>query len=278
MPRSLQSRGRRIYLSSVNNALKYLSRWLFVSAVTFSLGFIAVHFGRQTPWYKDHLYQQLLVGDADARLTAATKLALVGAEKQLLEGLQAENPDVHSVAQRGLDHLWFTAAGRRAYQMIDEACAASDREDFPAALRLLDEITRQYPDFAEGWHRRAGGPQLQELGRAAVSAFAVALAFLLALARHLPAIQDTYRGPAARVDEIDRLNILQATLLAMRRAVEGLRLKPGRVLVDGNRIPVLKVPAEARSLKRKVTDPSGSVRRYSPRNSGLKRMPTASPS
>ncbi len=49
----------------------------------------------------------------------------------------------------------------------------------------------------------------------------------------------------ASVDEIDRLNILQATMLAMRRAVEGLRLKPAKVLVDGNRIPVLKVPAEA---------------------------------
>jgi len=49
----------------------------------------------------------------------------------------------------------------------------------------------------------------------------------------------------ASVDEIDRLNILHATMLAMKRAVEGLRLKPGLVLVDGNRIPVLKVPAEA---------------------------------
>ena len=49
----------------------------------------------------------------------------------------------------------------------------------------------------------------------------------------------------ASVEEIDRLNILQATLLAMRRAVEGLRLKPHRVLVDGNRLPVLAVPAEA---------------------------------
>jgi ribonuclease HII len=49
----------------------------------------------------------------------------------------------------------------------------------------------------------------------------------------------------ASVEEIDRLNILQATLLAMRRAVEGLRLKPAKVLVDGNRLPVLKVPAEA---------------------------------
>lgn len=49
----------------------------------------------------------------------------------------------------------------------------------------------------------------------------------------------------ASVEEIDRLNILQATLLAMRRAVEGLRLKPVKVLVDGNRLPVLDVLAEA---------------------------------
>ena len=49
----------------------------------------------------------------------------------------------------------------------------------------------------------------------------------------------------AEVDEIDRLNILQATMLAMQRAVAGLRLKPVRVLVDGNRLPRLDIPAEA---------------------------------
>lgn len=49
----------------------------------------------------------------------------------------------------------------------------------------------------------------------------------------------------ASVEEIDELNILQATMLAMRRAVEGLRLKPAKVLVDGNRLPTLKIPAEA---------------------------------
>ena len=49
----------------------------------------------------------------------------------------------------------------------------------------------------------------------------------------------------ASVEEIGCLNILQATLLAMRRAVDGLRLKPARVLVDGNRLPQLAVPAEA---------------------------------
>ena len=49
----------------------------------------------------------------------------------------------------------------------------------------------------------------------------------------------------ASAEEIDRLNILGATLLAMQRAVAGLRLKPASVLVDGNRLPVLPMPAEA---------------------------------
>ena len=49
----------------------------------------------------------------------------------------------------------------------------------------------------------------------------------------------------ASVAEIDALNILQATLLAMRRAVEGLRLRPHRVLVDGNQLPLLTMPALA---------------------------------
>jgi ribonuclease HII len=49
----------------------------------------------------------------------------------------------------------------------------------------------------------------------------------------------------ASVEEIDRLNILQATMLAMQRAVKGLRLKPNKVLVDGNRLPLLAVLAEA---------------------------------
>jgi len=49
----------------------------------------------------------------------------------------------------------------------------------------------------------------------------------------------------ASVQEIDELNILQATLLAMRRAVAGLRLAPKLVLVDGNRLPTLPMRAQA---------------------------------
>ncbi len=49
----------------------------------------------------------------------------------------------------------------------------------------------------------------------------------------------------ATVEEIDALNILQATMLAMQRAVRALRLTPRKVLVDGNRLPALPMLAEA---------------------------------
>lgn len=45
--------------------------------------------------------------------------------------------------------------------------------------------------------------------------------------------------------EIDELNILQATMLAMRRAIEGLHITPTLALIDGNRCPVVSVRAEA---------------------------------
>jgi ribonuclease HII len=48
----------------------------------------------------------------------------------------------------------------------------------------------------------------------------------------------------ADVQEIDELNILQATLLAMSRAVKGLSVRPSRVLVDGNQAPDIDEPVE----------------------------------
>ncbi len=49
----------------------------------------------------------------------------------------------------------------------------------------------------------------------------------------------------AEVEEIDEINILQASLLAMQRAVEQLQPVPDRALIDGNRCPMLSCPAEA---------------------------------
>jgi ribonuclease HII len=49
----------------------------------------------------------------------------------------------------------------------------------------------------------------------------------------------------ATVEEIDRLNILHATMLAMQRAVAGLSVRPEGAMVDGNRCPKLDIPCEA---------------------------------
>jgi len=67
----------------------------------------------------------------------------------------------------------------------------------------------------------------------------------LKLYHHLRRHAVAYAVTMASVEEIDRLNILHATMLSMRRSVDALDVKPTKVLVDGNRIPKLAVAAEA---------------------------------
>ena len=62
----------------------------------------------------------------------------------------------------------------------------------------------------------------------------------------------------ASVAEIDELNILQASLLAMRRAVDGLSMRPDLVLVDGNRLPLWSHEARA-IVKGDLTEPAISA-------------------
>ncbi|MDE1172527.1 MAG: ribonuclease HII [Parvibaculaceae bacterium] len=69
-------------------------------------------------------------------------------------------------------------------------------------------------------------------------------------ARRREALHDALTGccdwsaGVASVEEIDRINILQATMLAMSRAVDGLKTAPALALVDGNRAPALRCPAK----------------------------------
>jgi len=117
-----------------------------------------------------------------------------------------------------------------------------------------------------GWHGPGLLAGVDEAGRGPLAGPVVAAAVMLdelkpikgladsktLSARRRERLYDEIRAKAlcccvaeASAEEIDRLNILQATLLAMRRAVDGLRLRPHRVLVDGNRLPVLAMPAQA---------------------------------
>jgi len=105
------------------------------------------------------------------------------------------------------------------------------------------------------------GPGLagvDEVGRGPLAGDVVAAAVILDPARPIAGLRDSKKlSPARReqlshrimeqalawslaratVEEIDRLNILQASLLAMHRAVQGLDPQPAYVLVDGNRLP-----------------------------------------
>lgn len=112
------------------------------------------------------------------------------------------------------------------------------------------------------------GPGLagvDEVGRGPLAGDVVAAAVILDPGRPIPGLRDSKKLPPARreelahlirdhalawavarasVQEIDELNILQASLLAMRRAVEALAPQPQYVLVDGNRLPRWSYPSE----------------------------------
>lgn len=67
----------------------------------------------------------------------------------------------------------------------------------------------------------------------------------LKLYHHIRKHAVCYAVAQASVEEIDRLNILHATMFAMRRAVEGLHVRPTEVVVDGNRCPDVPYPVSA---------------------------------
>ena len=119
-----------------------------------------------------------------------------------------------------------------------------------------------------GWREQATGLMagVDEAGRGPLAGPVVAAAVLLDARRPIEGLADSKQlSPARRdklydairdralcvsvaqasVEEIDTLNILRATLLAMRRAVEGLSLAPQRVLIDGNQLPPLDLPMHA---------------------------------
>ena len=106
---------------------------------------------------------------------------------------------------------------------------------------------------------------IDEAGRGPWAGPVVAAAVILSADGVLDGIDDSKRLPRERraelyeqiratatvgigeasVEEIDVLNILEATMLAMRRAVEALETRPSHALVDGNRLPDLACPAQA---------------------------------
>lgn len=107
---------------------------------------------------------------------------------------------------------------------------------------------------------------IDEAGRGPLAGTVVAAAVILDPLRPIPGLNDSkklsekkrdglailirenalaWAVASASVEEIDRLNILHATMLAMQRAVAALVVKPMSAMVDGNRCPQLDIPCEA---------------------------------
>ena len=84
---------------------------------------------------------------------------------------------------------------------------------------------------------------------------------------------------SASVEEIDSINILQATMLAMRRAVEALEVQPAEALIDGNRCPSLAMPARA-IVRGDATEPAisaASILAKTARDAEMRRIHEAFP-
>ncbi len=129
-------------------------------------------------------------------------------------------------------------------------------------MRIAPSFEREAALLAAGCPAVAG---LDEVGRGPLAGPVMAAAVILDPARIPPGIDDSKRLSAPRrarlaqaieasalwglgeasVEEVDHLNIRQATLLAMRRAVAALPVPPGHVLVDGRDLPDLGRPATA---------------------------------
>jgi ribonuclease HII len=132
-----------------------------------------------------------------------------------------------------------------------------------AARRLAALLARERELWAEGRERVAG---VDEAGVGPLAGPLVAAAVIFRPGEGLPGVDDSKKLTPSRrgalsltireqaldfavavvpPDEIDRMNVYQATLAGMRRALDGLRVRPDHVLVDARRIPGCDVRQEA---------------------------------
>ena len=145
----------RAYIRSVRLFFTPLLRKLYSFFAAFVVVYAAFYFGQYTSWNKERLYQRLLSGDRRQKISAAFDLAWLGGQDQLLRALKSPFASVREIAADSLWNLWFHAAGQEAFRLAQSANVAMERQKFPEALAILNQIIAKYPNFAEGWNRRA---------------------------------------------------------------------------------------------------------------------------
>lgn len=155
----------------------------------------------------------------------------------------------------------FELDERRAVRELAKKIRARRRKNFKESQRLRKILRFETELWSEGFERIAG---VDEAGMAPLAGPVVASAVILPKGYRLRGLNDSkkildnakreelaaqikqdalaWAVGYAEIDEIDRLNIYHAGLLAMRRAVEGLRVAPDFLLVDARKIPNCSCP------------------------------------
>jgi tetratricopeptide (TPR) repeat protein len=139
----------------VTKVLRLVLRGIVVLGIALCTAYLLTNWIRQSSWYKERLYQLLISGDKYQKLRAASILAEVGAEEQLLRALKAENATTHEMARRAVEQVWFNASGREAYDWMQSAYRTEEHGDYSKALEILDQLVAKYPSYAEAFNRRA---------------------------------------------------------------------------------------------------------------------------
>ena len=127
--------------------------YVFFFAVLFC--FEGAKFIETSGWNKERLYRKLLSGPRLQQALAARQLASLHGQAQLIRALQSDSAYVRRLATQGLWNLWLHAAGDEPLRLTEAANAALNGRDYPKALLLLNKLVAEYPNFAEGWNRRA---------------------------------------------------------------------------------------------------------------------------
>src|SRR5260370_10118924 len=104
-------------MPGVKTALTSLRRWSCLLVLAFCGAYLAFRLTQHSSWYKGRLYHQLLCGDAARQIRAASALACLGAQDQLLAGLKSDLPSARELPRRGLEYVRFSSAASRAYPL-----------------------------------------------------------------------------------------------------------------------------------------------------------------
>ena len=142
-------------MASVKKVATILVRSVYLTTILFLAVYVTLRVTQHSQWYKHRLFHQLVCGSTNQQLRAASALAYLGAQDELLAGLKSDVASVRELARRGLEHIWFSSAGTEAYQLTEAAYQATEKAEYPKALEILNRLVQKYPNFAEGWNRRA---------------------------------------------------------------------------------------------------------------------------